>query len=321
MLNNDFFFFDKNEDKPFKNTDEKYVNSINGLLGDRLFASIKSDGIWIESKYTNGKFHLISTWFNTVKQEKKNYNKDRKLHSIDFKLEVFYNDLIFKEIEPHWLLLSELNKFYPDEPCTLLELSKIMSDKSLLEQKIAKLKKLIPKMDEEFQKYSNSSELFASIKASALFTASDKVQMCLSGIVGKRAILLSSLIFGEKEYTHWYNTYLQSLSTRLEKDAKLAQTDLTIDSDNLKLWLGQFSSMVGGYPGSLDALLSHATQSEEIDTNTKLVTQHGQEQLLYTCSKCKNTVAIDTFDLLQSEDNIHCPVCGADSSHLDMVED
>lgn len=37
-------------------------------------------------------------------------------------------------------------------------------------------------------------------------------------------------------------------------------------------------------------------------------------------SKCKNTVAIDTYDLLQAEDIIHCPVCGADSSHLDMVE-
>lgn len=252
------------------------------------------------------------------------------LHPIDFKLKIFYDDLIFKEIEPHWLLLSELNKFYPDEPCTLLELSKIMSDKSLLEQKIAKLKNLIPKMDEEFQKYSNNSELFASIKASALFAASDKVQIRLSGIIDKQATFLSSLIYGEKEYTQWYNTYLQDLSTRLENDAKLAQTDLTIDSDNLKLWLGQFASMIGRYHDSLDAFLSHATPnkqkshsnlpSKEINTRTKLITQHGQEQLFYTCSKCKNTVAIDTYDLLQAEDIIHCPVCGADSSHLDMVE-
>lgn len=56
-------------------------------------------------------------------------------------------------------------------------------------------------------------------------------------------------------------------------------------------------------------------------TKIRQITKHGQEQLLFTCSNCKNTVAIDTYDLLQAEENIHCPVCGADGSHLDIIEE
>lgn len=161
----------------FKHANQKYANSINGLLGDRLFASIKLDGIWIESKYTNGRFHSTNTCFNTMEIKMQISDQERKIHLIDFKLKAFYDDLIFKKIEPYWLLLSELNTFYPDEPCTLLELSKVMSDKSLLEQKATKLKKLISKMDKEFQKYCDSSKLFASIKASALYSANYKAQI------------------------------------------------------------------------------------------------------------------------------------------------
>lgn len=221
MLNDNSFFLDKNGDELFKHANQKYANSINGLLGDRLIASIRSDGIWIESKYTNGRFHSTSTCLNTMEIKMQMPDQGRKIHPIDFKLKVFYDDLIFKKIEPYWLLLSELNTFYPDESCTLLELSKVMSDKSLLEQKASKLKKLISKMDKEFQKYYGSSKLFASIKASALFTASHKAQLCLNGIVDKQATFLSSLIYGKKEYAQWYNitlifrTFLQDLKKML----------------------------------------------------------------------------------------------------------
>lgn len=41
-------------------------------------------------------------------------------------------------------------------------------------------------------------------------------------------------------------------------------------------------------------------------TKIRQITKHGQEQLLFTCSNCKNTVAIDTYDLLQKLSNLLC---------------
>lgn len=249
-----------NDHTPFSNTSLKYVNSINGLFGNSLFATTESDGIWVESKNTNGKYHLAGEWFNEVKML--NHTPADKLHLIDFKLELFYNDLIFKNIYPHWFLLSELSQFYPDEPCTLLELLKVMTDTSFLDKKVNKLHELITKMDEEYQKYANSDELFASIKASAISNANYQAQLCLSGIVDHPTTSLSNLIYGEKEYTKWFSLYIQSISTRLKRDTRLAQTNIAIDPKNLRIWMGQFSLMIGGYPATLVDFLSEATPNK-----------------------------------------------------------
>ena len=52
----------------------------------------------------------------------------------------------------------------------------------------------------------------------------------------------------------------------------------------------------------------------------KEITQHGQDAMLFNCDKCNHTVSIDTLDVLEAEDHLHCPVCGASSEHLTLKE-
>ncbi|EFJ69847.1 hypothetical protein HMPREF0514_10291 [Lactobacillus paragasseri JV-V03] len=51
------------------------------------------------------------------------------------------------------------------------------------------------------------------------------------------------------------------------------------------------------------------------------ITSHGQDEMIFHCNGCGNDVAIDTFDLLIAEDNLHCPVCGTRNDQLDLLED
>lgn len=48
----------------------------------------------------------------------------------------------------------------------------------------------------------------------------------------------------------------------------------------------------------------------------KKITGHGQDSMLFYCEKCGNTVSIDTFDLLNAEETVFCPVCGASGKYL-----
>lgn len=53
----------------------------------------------------------------------------------------------------------------------------------------------------------------------------------------------------------------------------------------------------------------------------KQITNHGQDEMIFHCDGCGNDVAIDTLDVLIAEDNLHCPVCGADSNQLWVKND
>lgn len=52
----------------------------------------------------------------------------------------------------------------------------------------------------------------------------------------------------------------------------------------------------------------------DLDMKVKQITNHGQDEMIFHCDGCGNDVAIDTLDVLIAEDNLHCPVCGADSN-------
>ena len=51
----------------------------------------------------------------------------------------------------------------------------------------------------------------------------------------------------------------------------------------------------------------------------KRITKHGQDEMIFHCDSCENTVAIDTFDVLKAEGDLHCPVCGAESDNLELL--
>lgn len=51
----------------------------------------------------------------------------------------------------------------------------------------------------------------------------------------------------------------------------------------------------------------------------KEITDHGQDVMYFECDQCEqceHTVCLDAYDVLESEGNLHCPVCGAGPDHL-----
>ena len=52
----------------------------------------------------------------------------------------------------------------------------------------------------------------------------------------------------------------------------------------------------------------------------KQITKHGQEQMIFHCDSCGKDVGIDTFDVLNAEGDLHCPLCGADTVSLNEAQ-
>ena len=52
----------------------------------------------------------------------------------------------------------------------------------------------------------------------------------------------------------------------------------------------------------------------------KQITDHGQDTMYFECDQCERTVCLDSYDVLESEGNLHCPVCGAGPDHLTFKE-
>lgn len=53
----------------------------------------------------------------------------------------------------------------------------------------------------------------------------------------------------------------------------------------------------------------------------KQITKHGQEQMIFHCDSCGKDAAIDIFDMLNAEGDLHCPFCGADTESFNLKED
>ena len=52
----------------------------------------------------------------------------------------------------------------------------------------------------------------------------------------------------------------------------------------------------------------------------KQITKHGQEQMIFHCDSCGKDVGIDTFNVLNAEGDLHCPLCGADTVSLNEAQ-
>ena len=48
----------------------------------------------------------------------------------------------------------------------------------------------------------------------------------------------------------------------------------------------------------------------------KRITKHGQDEMMFYCNSCDENTTIDTYDALNSEDDLHCPLCGTSAGHL-----
>ena len=48
--------------------------------------------------------------------------------------------------------------------------------------------------------------------------------------------------------------------------------------------------------------------------NCKRLTGRGQDEMLFHCDNCGENVSIDTYDVLTTGGNLHCPLCGASAS-------
>ena len=53
--------------------------------------------------------------------------------------------------------------------------------------------------------------------------------------------------------------------------------------------------------------------------NCKRLTGHGQDEIIFYCDNCGENVSIDTYDVLTTEGNLHCPLCGASAGHLVFI--
>ena len=38
--------------------------------------------------------------------------------------------------------------------------------------------------------------------------------------------------------------------------------------------------------------------------------------MLFHCDNCEGDSLLDTYDVLTAEDDLHCPLCGANADHL-----
>ena len=48
--------------------------------------------------------------------------------------------------------------------------------------------------------------------------------------------------------------------------------------------------------------------------------EHGHGYYLFECDKCDHLIAIDVADVFTSNFKFHCPICGANRSHLTYKE-
>ena len=48
----------------------------------------------------------------------------------------------------------------------------------------------------------------------------------------------------------------------------------------------------------------------------KRLTGHGQDEMLFHCDNCEKDLLLDTYDVLNAGDNLHCPLCGANADYL-----
>lgn len=55
--------------------------------------------------------------------------------------------------------------------------------------------------------------------------------------------------------------------------------------------------------------------------NCKRLTGHGQDEMLFHCDDCEGDSLLDTYDVLTAEDDLHCPLCGANADHLTVANE
>ena len=50
----------------------------------------------------------------------------------------------------------------------------------------------------------------------------------------------------------------------------------------------------------------------------KRLTGYGQDEMLFHCDNCEGDSLLNTYDVLvlTAEDDLHCPLCGANADHL-----
>ena len=234
----------------FEQKMEKYANCINALLGDELSARVKAGTniIGIVSKKGSKKY-CVRYKSNEDIEVIQEIETSEETAPLNLTISAYYHDVTRNLLYHYANLLNLLHKYYSDEPCTILELVKTMKDDAIRSQKVAKLKDLVDKLDNESAKYTTSSDFFASIKKKALDTEIYKAKLCLEWFVSgmDRTLKPVQLFSNTNDYETWLkDCYLKDVMERLSKQENLAQTELTVESDTLYSWLSTWDLMIYG---------------------------------------------------------------------------